>query len=57
MMDIRSKDVSLMAKDARFSNPLTTRDWYRINGIPEVRIIDIPEGVSDKSFEELTLEV
>ena len=57
MMDIRSKDVSLMAKDARFSNPLTTRDWYHINGIQEVRIIDIPEGVSDKSFEELTLEV
>ncbi len=57
MMDLKSKDVSLMSKDARFSNPVTGKIWYHIRGIPEVKIIDIPEGVTEKSFEELTLEV
>ena len=51
------KDVTLMSKDARFSNPITTGSWYHILNIQEVKIIDIPEGLSDKSYEEITLEV
>jgi hypothetical protein len=46
-----------MSKDARFSNPITTGSWYHILNIQEVKIIDIPEGLSDKSYEEITLEV
>ncbi len=56
-MEFKAKDVSLMNKDARFSNPLTNRDWYRITGIQEVKLVDVPENVSTgKSFEEISLE-
>ena len=45
-----------MSKDARFSNPLTNRDWYRMMGIMEVKIVDVPENVNTKSFENIGLE-
>ncbi|MBR2701676.1 MAG: DNA topoisomerase IV subunit A [Erysipelotrichaceae bacterium] len=51
------KDITLMSKDARFSNPIITGSWYHLLNIQEVKIIDIPEGLSDKSYEEITLEV
>lgn len=57
LMEVKAKDVSLMNKDARFSNPLTNRDWYRIVGIEEVKLVDVPENVpTRKSFEEISLE-
>lgn len=57
LMEVKAKDVSLMNKDARFSNPLTNRDYYRIAGIQEVKLVDVPENVpTRKSFEEISLE-
>ncbi len=57
LMNVKAKDISLLGKDSRFSNPLTSREFYRITGIEEVRIVDIPENVpTKKSFEEISLE-
>jgi len=56
VMDVKGKDITLMSKDARFSNPLTNKDWYRILGIMEVKIVDVPENVNLKSFENIGLE-
>ena len=57
LMNVKAKDISLLGKDSRFSNPLTNREFYRITGIEEVRIVDIPENVpTKKSFEEISLE-
>ena len=56
VMDVKGKDITLMSKDARFSNPLTNRDWYRMMGIMEVKIVDVPENVNTKSFENIGLE-
>jgi hypothetical protein len=57
LLNVKDKDISLLGKDSRFSNPLTNREFYRITGIEEVRIVDIPENVpTKKSFEEISLE-
>ncbi|MBR0385147.1 MAG: DNA topoisomerase IV subunit A [Erysipelotrichaceae bacterium] len=57
-MDLSFRDVGLMNKDARFSNPLTNRPFYHETGIQEVRIVDFPPEEDAKlSYEEVKLEV
>ena len=57
-LNVMCRDISLMNKEARFSNPLTNRIYYHVAGLPEVRIVDIPpEAEMTKSYEEVGLEV
>lgn len=45
---IACRDISLMSKEATFSTPLVfEKDWYRMRGIEEVRIIDIPASKTE----------
>ncbi|MBQ7223542.1 MAG: DNA topoisomerase IV subunit A [Erysipelotrichaceae bacterium] len=57
LVETKAKDIALMNKEARFSNSLTLKNWYHINGIEEARIVDIPQDKPVKSFEEIQLEV
>lgn len=57
-LNVQCRDISLMNKEARFSNPITNRIFYHVCGLPEVRIVDIPADVEiSKSYEEVGLEV
>lgn len=54
------KDISLMAKDATFSTPISfTKNFFYTRGIEEVKILDIPEyaevmeEVQEESSEEI----
>lgn len=52
------KDISLIDKEGRYSNPLTSRPWYHVEGIQEVRLVDIPlDAGNQKGYEEIQLEV
>lgn len=45
---ITLKEISLMAKDATFSNPYSfSKNFSLIEGIEEVRIVDIPENAGE----------
>mgnify|MGYP002870007180 CR=1 FL=1 len=57
LLPLKCKDVSLLNKESRFSNPLTNRNWYHVNGIEEARVVDIPADQPKKSYEEIQLEV
>jgi len=47
------KDISLMAKDATFSNPFSfSKNFSLTRGIEEVRIVDLPEGVEILASDE-----
>jgi topoisomerase-4 subunit A len=47
------KDISLMAKDATFSTPVSfTKNFCLTRGIEEVRIVDIPENAFNEVVEE-----
>ena len=47
------KDISLMAKDATFSTPVSfTKNFGLTRGIEEVRIVDIPENAFNEVVEE-----
>lgn len=49
------KDISLMAKDATFSTPVSfTKNFCLTRGIEEVRIVDIPENAFNEVIEEET---
>lgn len=57
-LSMMAKDITLMNKDARFSNPVTNMEWYRQLGIQEVKIVDVPAAKpNQRNFEELMLEV
>ncbi len=55
-LDILGKDISLMSKDARFSNPIADKPVYLVRGIEEVKIVDIPESAHLKKYVEEPLE-
>jgi len=45
---IACRDISLMSKEATFSTPIVfEKDWYRLRGIEEVRIVDIPVSAKE----------
>lgn len=57
-LHLTAKEINLMNKEARFSNPISSKEIYHMDGIQEVKIIDAPKDKPlEPSFEELTLEV